>query len=104
MREVIDKVAKFAARLGEEFEAKVQRESDDKDKFAFLLPHDIYHAYYTAKRGEFAGGDRLPEPQPEQIHHRPSATKRSAAVEVRRRRRRRRRRPRLTAADRAARR
>lgn len=67
VRAVIDKTAKFVARLGSEFESKVSREANNP-KFSFLLETDIYHAYYQHKIKEFKGGEKLPEPTPEQIH------------------------------------
>jgi hypothetical protein len=70
----------MVAKLGAEFESKVMREANSP-KFSFLLQTDMYHQYYQHKIGEFKGGDKVPEPTPEQMAE--SLAKREPAYEVR---------------------
>jgi len=43
---IIDKTASFAAKVGAEFEKRVQENEKNNPKFNFLKPADPYHAFY----------------------------------------------------------
>jgi len=57
LRAIVDKTAAFIGKMGDEFEARIQRQSGgDVSKFRFLSPSDPYHAYYKHKVMEARSG------------------------------------------------
>ena len=55
MRTMIDKTAQFVARNGPEFEHKIlANETGKSQKFNFLIPTDIYYAYYKKRVKDFS--------------------------------------------------
>ncbi|XP_071945410.1 splicing factor, suppressor of white-apricot homolog isoform X2 [Antedon mediterranea] len=63
---IIDKMAKYVARNGEEFEATVRAKNDGR--FEFLLPWHTFNAYYKYKKNvfveEFRKGDENEDDKP----------------------------------------
>lgn len=43
---IIDKLANFVARNGEEFEEMTRQKQDQNPRFSFLSPNNEYHPYY----------------------------------------------------------
>ena len=50
MQSVVDKMAEYAAKNGEDFERTVLSKNSSDPRFAFLRPGNEYHAYYTTKK------------------------------------------------------
>ncbi|KAL5111155.1 hypothetical protein TcWFU_000392 [Taenia crassiceps] len=53
LRGIIDKMAEYVARNGEEFQEVVKRQKQNDVRFAFLQTGHIHHDYYLAKKKEF---------------------------------------------------
>ncbi|KAI8916635.1 hypothetical protein DFJ77DRAFT_439880 [Powellomyces hirtus] len=53
LQSVIDKLAMFVARNGQEFEAKVKAKNRGDPRFAFLLPWNEWHGYYMSVRDDY---------------------------------------------------
>lgn len=50
VQSVVDKMAEYAAKNGEDFERTVLSKNSSDPRFAFLRPGNEYHAYYTTKK------------------------------------------------------
>ncbi|VDO03160.1 unnamed protein product [Rodentolepis nana] len=53
LRSIIDKMAEYVARNGDEFQNVVKSKKQDDPRFAFLQTGHIHHDYYIAKKKEF---------------------------------------------------
>ncbi|EUB63643.1 Splicing factor, arginine/serine-rich [Echinococcus granulosus] len=53
LRGIIDKMAEYVARNGEEFQEVVKKQKQNDTRFAFLQTGHIHHDYYLAKKKEF---------------------------------------------------
>ncbi|CDS40599.1 splicing factor arginine:serine rich 8 [Echinococcus multilocularis] len=53
LRGIIDKMAEYVARNGEEFQEVVKKQKQNDTRFAFLETGHIHHDYYLAKKKEF---------------------------------------------------
>ncbi|VDM18353.1 unnamed protein product [Hydatigera taeniaeformis] len=53
LRGIIDKMAEYVARNGEEFQEVVRRQKQNDARFAFLQTGHIHHDYYLAKKKEY---------------------------------------------------
>lgn len=53
LRGIIDKMAEYVARNGDEFQEVVKNKKRDDPRFAFLQTGHIHHDYYLAKKTEF---------------------------------------------------
>ncbi|VDN09692.1 unnamed protein product, partial [Dibothriocephalus latus] len=51
-RVIIDKMAEYVARNGEEFEEIVKNQKKGDPRLAFLRPGHLFHAYYQSKKAE----------------------------------------------------
>ncbi|KAM7541165.1 hypothetical protein Aperf_G00000030099 [Anoplocephala perfoliata] len=54
LRGIIDKMAEYVARNGDEFQEVVKNKKQDDPRFAFLQIGHIHHDYYLIKKAEFA--------------------------------------------------
>ncbi|KAL7061929.1 hypothetical protein AAHC03_0783 [Spirometra sp. Aus1] len=54
-RVIIDKMAEYVARNGEEFEEIVKNQKKGDPRLAFLRPGHLFHAYYQSKKAEIMG-------------------------------------------------
>nr|CDS34449.1 splicing factor arginine:serine rich 8 [Hymenolepis microstoma] len=54
LRSIIDKMAEYVARNGDEFQNVVKSKKQDDPRFAFLQTGHIHHDYYIVKKKEFA--------------------------------------------------
>jgi hypothetical protein len=50
---VVDKTAKFVARLGQDFEKRIFENEKNNPKFGFLQPTGSYHNYYMQRIAHF---------------------------------------------------
>uniref|UniRef100_A0A5K3EYE7 SURP motif domain-containing protein n=2 Tax=Mesocestoides corti TaxID=53468 RepID=A0A5K3EYE7_MESCO len=53
VRGIIDKMAEYVARNGEEFQEVVRKQKQNDSRFAFLQSGHLFHEYYLAKKKEF---------------------------------------------------
>lgn len=74
LRGIIDKMAEYVVRNGEEFQEIVKQQKRSDPRFAFLQSGHIHHEYYLAKKKEFSS-TAISKNQP---------TKKSVDVEVNR--------------------
>ncbi|VUZ46056.1 unnamed protein product, partial [Hymenolepis diminuta] len=63
LRSIIDKMAEYVARNGDEFQHVVKSKKQDDPRFAFLQTDHIHHNYYLAKKKEFAAKFGKNEPE-----------------------------------------
>lgn len=54
LRSIIDKMAEYVVRNGDEFQNVVKSKKQDDPRFAFLQTGHIHHDYYIVKKKEFA--------------------------------------------------
>ncbi|KAL5971591.1 hypothetical protein TSMEX_000625 [Taenia solium] len=59
LRGIIDKMAEYVARNGEEFQEVVKKQKQNDTRFAFLQTGHVHHDYYLAKKKEFVAKARM---------------------------------------------
>ncbi|VDL93201.1 unnamed protein product [Schistocephalus solidus] len=61
-RVIIDKMAEYVARNGDEFEEIVKNQKKGDPRLAFLRPGHLFHAYYQSKKAEIMASRTIKSP------------------------------------------